>query len=78
MSFLMPLGSIWRPWSDYGRILTNLGVLGPQLAVSCGVLGGSLGGSSWKLRQQLTSKAWDSPDPCLEGSLLAKYGNLGK
>ena len=36
----MPLGSIWRPWDDYGHILVKLGVLGLQLAVSCGVFRG--------------------------------------
>ena len=40
----MPLGSIWRPWGDYGHILGKLGVLGLQLAVSCGFLGGPCAG----------------------------------
>ena len=37
-SFWEALGSIWRPWADYGHSLAKLGVLGLQLAVSWGVL----------------------------------------
>ena len=34
----MPLGSIWRPWGDYGHILAKLEVLGLKLGVCWAVL----------------------------------------
>ena len=37
-------GHFWRPWGDYGHILAKLEVLGFQLAVSWGVLGGPWAG----------------------------------
>ena len=43
-SFWEALGSIWRPGADYGHSLAKLGVLGLQLAVSWGVLGGPWAG----------------------------------
>ena len=38
------LESIWRPWGDYGHILAKLQVVGLQLAVCWGVLGGPWAG----------------------------------
>ena len=43
-SFWEALGSIWRLWADYGHSLAKLEVLGLQLAVSWGVLGGPWAG----------------------------------
>ena len=34
----MPLGSIWKPWGDYGYVLGMLEALGVKLVVSWGVL----------------------------------------